>query len=379
LCAGDEPSVTPDIRLYAAILSGALRAWPEDGPDPEGAVHGAVAHGVAALLARKIGRGGRAWPRSFADGLADAARGEMALAGIRERVLPPILDALAEGGVRVLVFKGAHLAHAVYESPELRPRRDTDLLIEETDRDRTRAILERLGYRHVPHVTGSLVMPQFHFRRLDRSGATDQLDVHWRLAVPQAFSGLPTLADLWDASPPIPMLGRAARGLSLADALLVACAHQAAHHSERRILIWIVDVQRIAERLSDREATTFVERATRARVRAVAGHALSIARDLLGARLAPPLAVLAGEVVGRSELSAAYLSPVGPFHGLTLDLRALDGWSARTRLLREQLFPPPAYMHAYAPRSRWPMPVLYLRRMVSGASRWLTADRRGSR
>ncbi|MGH9315351.1 MAG: nucleotidyltransferase family protein, partial [Vicinamibacterales bacterium] len=248
----------PTVALLAAILCGAATSWPGEAPDPEDVVEAAVAHGVAPLLARAIGRAGGAWPRAFFDGLADAARGETALAVVRERALTPVLEALGAGGIRVLLIKGAHLAYAVYESPEFRPRSDTDLLIDETDRDRTRAILERLGCAPVPHVSGELVMPQFHFRRDDRSGAAHHLDVHWRLAVPQAFSALPALADLWDASMPIPALGPTARGPSLADALLVACAHRAAHHSAASALIWIVDVQRIAERVSETEAARFV-------------------------------------------------------------------------------------------------------------------------
>jgi hypothetical protein len=363
------------LTLFAAMLSGSLRDWPDE-VDPSDAVGEAVEHGVAPLLARTIGRTPPMWPPAFIEGVDRAARGEVALAAIREPALTAVLNALAAGGVRALVIKGAHLAHTVYESAYLRPREDTDLLIAETDRDRTREILEACGYAYVPHVSGSLVMPQFHFCREDRSGVADQLDVHWRIAVPQAFCALPLLDELWERSTPIPALGPAARGPSSPDALLIACAHQAAHHSDGCALKWIVDVQRLAERLSDREAGSFVEGATRARVRAVAGRALLLARDLLGARLAPPLAALAAEPIDNRELSAAYLSPVGPVQGLGLDLRALHGWSARTRLVREHLFPPRAYMRAYAPHTRWPIPALYLRRIVHGAARWLAADRR---
>jgi Uncharacterised nucleotidyltransferase len=364
-----------NLTLVAAMVSGTLRAWPEE-MDPGDAVAEAVDHGVAPLVARTIGRTPQMWPPAFIEGVDRAARGEVALAAIREPALAAVLNALAAGGVRALVIKGAHLAHTVYESAYLRPRQDTDLLIAETDRNRTREILEACGYAYVPHISGSLVMPQFHFRREDPSGVADQLDVHWRIAVPQAFCALPLLDELWERSTPIPALGPAARGPSSRDALLISCSHQAAHHSDGCALKWIVDVQRLAERLSDREAESFVERATRARVRAVAGRALLLARDLLGARLAPPLAALADLPLDTRELSAAYLSPVGPVRGLALDLRALSSLRARTRLLREHLFPSPAYMRASASNPRWLMPALYVRRIVTGTAKWLAAERR---
>lgn len=362
----DEPA-----RFLATILRGAPPRWPDDAPDEQEVLEAAVEHSVAPLVSQAlVSTSGT--PRFILEGLAAAARAETVLAVLRERELRPVLEALTAGGVRLLVIKGAHLAQTVYESPELRPRRDTDLLIDETDRDRTRAILERLGYVWVPHISGALVMPQFHFRREDRSGAVHQLDVHWRLAVPQPFSALPRLSDLWDASMPIPAEGPAARWPSPEDALLVACAHRAAHHSDGGALIWIVDVQRVAERLSDSQADRFVECATRSRICAVAGQALSLARDMLGARLSPPLMALAEMPIDRGEATAQYLSPVTAMRSLALDLRALDGWRPRARLLREHLLPPPAYMRtAYAPESRWPLPALYVSRAVTGAAQWL--------
>jgi hypothetical protein len=365
--------------LLARILRGDVNTWPPDAPDPAEAVRIAEHQGVAPLLSRTIGRDTDAWPRVFVEGLRTAAHAQTALALARRAELVRVLRCLMGTKVRALVIKGAHLAFTVYESPELRPRLDTDLLIDESDVDRARDAFARLGYRVVPHVTGTLVMPQFHMLREEPSGFSHQFDVHWRLAVPQAFSELPLLSELWERSAPVASLGPGARGPGLPDALLISCAHRAAHHSEGGLLIWIVDVQRIAERLTEAEAAEFVERASRARITSVAGQALALARDLLGANLGTPLAALADAAPDPGEPSAPYVSHVGAVRGLAIDLRSLTGWRPRFRLLREHLLPPPAYMRgAYAPDSRWPLPALYLRRAVVGAARWLSAGR-GSR
>jgi hypothetical protein len=357
--------------LLGRILRGDVNTWPSEAPDPAEAVRIAEREGVAPLLSRTIGKDTDAWPRVFVEGLRSAAHAQAALALARRAELVRVLRCLMDTKVRALVIKGAHLAFAVYESPELRPRLDTDLLIDELDVDRARDAFARLGYRVVPHVTGTLVMPQFHMLREEPSGFSHQFDVHWRLAVPQAFSELPLLSELWERSAPVASLGPGARGPGLPDALLIACAHRAAHHSEGGLLIWIADVQRITERLTEAEAAEFVERASQARITSVAGQALALARDLLGADLSAPLGPLADAAPDAAEPSAPYVSRVGAVRGLAIDLRSLAGWRLRIRLLREHLLPPPAYMRgAYAPDSRWPLPALYVRRAVVGAARW---------
>ena len=80
-----------------------------------------------------------------------------------------------------------------------------------------------------------------------------------------------------------------------------------------------------------------------------------------------------GSGVAGTEASVAFL------HGeraqlatLASDLRALPSWRDRGVLIYEHLFPPRSYMRGvYAPASRAPLPVLYLRRVVRGAWRWL--------
>jgi hypothetical protein len=60
-----------------------------------------------------------------------------------------------------------------------------------------------------------------------------------------------------------------------------------------------------------------------------------------------------------------------PVDVLAADLRALAGWRARARLLREHLFPRRDYLRTLEGRlGNAPAPLLYARRIVRGASRW---------
>ena len=72
------------------------------------------------------------------------------------------------------------------------------------------------------------------------------------------------------------------------------------------------------------------------------------------------------------EPSAVFLGPgVRKVDVLMDDVRLLPGWRAPLTLLREHLFPDPAYMReSYARGSSAPLLWLYLRRIVTGMSSW---------
>jgi hypothetical protein len=57
---------------------------------------------------------------------------------------------------------------------------------------------------------------------------------------------------------------------------------------------------------------------------------------------------------------------------LRSDLEQLPSWAERLALVREHLFPPPAYMAArYGAGCHWPLlPLLYLDRIIRGATGW---------
>jgi len=54
------------------------------------------------------------------------------------------------------------------------------------------------------------------------------------------------------------------------------------------------------------------------------------------------------------------------------DLRALPTWRARARLVREHLFPDPAFvLESHGVSSRMLLPVLYATRIAGGLAGWL--------
>lgn len=304
-------------------------------------------------------------PQSDGALLREEARSQIAIAAVRQRELPVVLEALHREGVDVVLIKGAHLAGSVYAEPCLRPRADTDLLIRAWERDRAVAALAGIGYSRQPIQTGETVLGQILFDREGTVGGA--LDVHVRIARPHLAAALFDVDELLSRAVALPRMGSRARGLSLPDALALACVHRVAHHATHDLLLWTYDVHLLIRAFSPEDLEAFTALAIGRRMTALCRFA--IARS---ARAFPDPS--AAEILRRlgaadpAEPSAALLGRRGGLDDLRMDLRAIPGWRARTALIAGHLLPPAAYMRTKYPRSsRAALPWLYVRRVLEGA------------
>jgi hypothetical protein len=277
-----------------------------------------------------------------------------------------VLAQFCGGGVRPLVMKGAALSHLIYPG-QVRPRNDDDVLVAPGDFAAAADILMRCGYVPATQVTAPELTGQQLFHR-QAFGVTHYLDLHVRPLNPLAFADLPSFDELWESSIAVPPLG-GVRAIGLVHALLFACAHRVAHHTPTEDPVWLLDIDRLARRLSSEEWERFAAVALRARCarlsaselrRAVTEHATPV----------PEAAFVALDAAGR-EPSAAHLTPRGPLQVQWLNLRHARSWRLRLALVRAHLLPPPAYMRArFGLRPNQRLGWAYTKRLVGGATRW---------
>lgn len=349
-------------------ICAALRGESPRPSDPAAFVDLAVTEGVAPLLWQSPSRVGLS--PACIDLLREEVRCQLALAAIREPELRRVLAALAMAGVDALLIKGAHVAYAFYAEPSLRPRNDTDLLIRPGHEQRAQTVLEALGYRRQPAITGVAVQGQAIY---DCDGVPGSvLDVHWRLASPVVAAELFDFSALWDRAQPMSALGPGARAPHPLDALAIAAVHLIAHHPNERGLLWLHDLRVLADALGPDGRAAFVDDTRKRRVTKVCAEALrrSHSRFLSDATAALVDTLACDE----PEPSAALIDCHSPSEQALMDVRALRGWRARTAYLAGHLFPPSDYMRRrYAPGSRAPLPWLYAARIIRGAGKWISA------
>src|SRR5947207_1841883 len=240
-------------QWVGGVLRGDVAQWPDD---PRTHVDALEEHAVGPL----------AYARLPHPALREIALRAAAAETLRLEDLRALLAALGRREVRVLIIKGTALAYDVYEAPELRPRADTDLLIDRRDIGSARAAFADLGYdarllSGDPHANR-----QQAFARRDRFGVEHVYDLHWDIANTPVVREALRFDELLARSMPLPRIAEAARAPSHVDALLLACIHRVAHHHDSDRLIWLYDIHLLRQRISPAEQEAFWRRAAERRV-----------------------------------------------------------------------------------------------------------------
>jgi hypothetical protein len=363
-------------HLLAAVLSGAVDASDIERHGAAALLAAARAHDVVPLTAERLQRVPGLNPESRSVFDVEAHRATAADLA-REAELRRLLAALSAAGIEALLIKGSHLAYSCYSRPDLRARIDTDLLIARADRERADAVLTRqLGYVADSKPSGDLTATQKLYVLTRNEVDVHLVDLHWRLASPQVFAHVLSFEELRARALPLPALGAAAYGPAGVHALLIACMHRVAHHhDEADQFKWLYDIHLIASTLTDADWRGFADLAVDREIGAVTRESLERSRVWFGTPVPDSVHNDSRLVTAaQREGTAAFLRVRPKAHEVMDDFRALSSWRDRVRLAREHLFPSAAYMRTiYAPASRWPLPLLYLRRIGSGAGAWLKA------
>ncbi len=360
------------LDVLAVVVRGDMPQWPANRTDQDRLLQLASEHGVDVLVATREAALSSC-PADLGGRLALIARDAAVIEAVRERELRLVLETLHHQGVQALLAKGTALAYTVYQSPEHRPRVDTDVLVAQTHVEVAIRALEAHGYTRTPQNVGQLVSHQIALARLDAHGVWHAIDLHWKVVNPHVFANLVTVEELMAGSVALPALGPRARTLSAAHALVIATVHLAAHHTHQLRLIWLYDLHLLCGRLTFPEFAAVVELARSRGLATVCATGLHAARRWFDTRVPDEILAALDAVDAATEEPARYLAgSAGKLATLKSDLRVLPSWRARARLLYEHAFPPADFMLRSYHRSRrtW-LPALYVHRMITGGLRWL--------
>lgn len=359
------------------LLAAALRG--EAPPCPPGPVETwlpelldrANLHGVHALLHRQS----LPWPHEAVQAIRERALAQAAWELRHEQAVQGALQALSRAGLRPLIIKGTALAYSLYDSPVLRARGDTDLLVGAGEARVAGEALSADGWTRLP--SGDEAAYQATYLRHWPDG-THAIDLHWKINNSEVLSRLFTHDELLAVSEPVPALGPHALAPNPVDALLIACLHRATHrtqpylvdgaaHHEPDRLIWLMDIHLLAGRLSQAEWSRWTAAALDKGLAGCCLEALESAVAALGTQ--PPGQVLSTLAAAPKGHASEYLHSES-LRQHWLDMQASGSASGRLRWLSHRLFPPADYMRRkYASAQvRW-LPWLYLRRAATGLAR----------
>jgi hypothetical protein len=331
-------------------LRGETAPWPQSISEDES--RALAAHGMLPLVFR-LG------------GIASLRQGALEAAVIEALRLADLREVLSALGGAALIVKGTALAYSIYPTPELRPRLDTDLLIDRGEIGRVRRALASIGFAETPTSGDELGVRQHSFARQDRFGVTHSYDVHLDIANNAVAADALRYGELRARAVPLSAVAPDALGPCNADALLHACIHRVVHHHDSDRLIWLYDIHLLRERMTDEEHRQFWELAGGRRVAAISLASVEAANRIFGGVSPPSMDVVT------NEPSSAFLDRHRRYSAVIAgDLAALPGWRARFKRLRQLAFPPPSFMmRSFGAPWRVVLPLLYAYRGFRGVTR----------
>lgn len=137
--ARTERTRAADVELRAIV--GAL-----GGAAPRGLLDAVEAHGLAPLLRRHLRTLDLPLPADLAQTLTALAVRHREASRVHTATLIELAGTLESRGIETVFLKGAVLAHELYPAPELRPRRDIDVLVAPQDAVAALTVLSELGF-----------------------------------------------------------------------------------------------------------------------------------------------------------------------------------------------------------------------------------------
>jgi len=140
----------------------------------------AEAHGLSPLVHHHLAHAGVAPPLEVQQQLFGLATRHRTANSARFAVLVRILDAFDAASIRVLVLKGAALAHILYPAPALRPLSDIDLLVEPGQTEHAQAVLASLGFAADPRPPDQRFVGHHHLPPavMVQEGIFIQVEIH---------------------------------------------------------------------------------------------------------------------------------------------------------------------------------------------------------
>jgi len=329
-------------------------------------------HGIALLLV-EAAPGLAGWPEAAADKIKEEARLQSFWELSHREVTGQLVEALHDAGIPALILKGTALAYSLYPKSELRRRGDSDLLIESTDRAKTRAVFEACGFTQ-----WSDVRPlQECWQSETKLGFNHTVDLHWRISASAAISGLLETNLPRKRSVALSLLSPNARSVGAIDNLLLICINRAQHGKfgyqvgrtrlfENDRLIWALDIDLMTASFDESDWDEVVESASASGSADIVLSGLQMAQRLLQTSIPEPVLAKLKEQSNDARLTC-YLEVRSGRKRLMLDLAASPTLGDKMRLLHFKLYPSEDLINERFPDAQgWPIAALRARRLVSG-------------
>ena len=268
----------------------------------------------------------------------------------------------------VLLIKGSHLAYSHYPAPYIRTRCDTDMLFPDRMSAGTAGcMLQDLGYERRISIYGDLISHVVAYDKRSVDGVTFTLDLHYKINNYHFFADILSFKELTGRAVSLNGLALNAKAPCPVDALIIACLHRLAHGPEgaSNRLIWLYDIHLLAGGFTENEWDAFITLCKTKRICGMCLDGLRMAQNAFLTRIPESIMRILHANIKEDKINIRITQS-----RIMMDLANLGylhDFRKRCLLLKEHLFPAPAYMFAkYKTDHIFMLPYLYIRRLLTG-------------
>lgn len=373
------------IDEFLAVAVRACRAG-QDAPwtlatnvDPAKVWERAEFHGIAFLLNAHEQHLTK-WPETLIDRMAEEARLIALWEATHQKSVSQVVDALAQAGIESVVMKGTALAYAFHAEPATRRRGDTDLLVRPEDQDRTRAILQELGWYRKDDPHGLYYQEGWLH---DAAGFfVHAIDLHWEPSDRPVLQPVLPIDTFFEGKRAMPTLQTHAFHPDPTIMIVHAVINQKWHAlhgydtengrlAAARRLIWSVDFDLLCEAMEHQDWVRLHAHCNTHGVGPLVAEALrGMSADLHNSIPESVLAKL--DLAPMDDTLIRYFANPDSLAQFWIDLRRARSWEQKRRLLSTRALPPRDHLlEKYPDATKWPTALLQGRMLLETAGRAL--------
>ncbi|GAA0266964.1 hypothetical protein GCM10009127_03210 [Alteraurantiacibacter aestuarii] len=373
---GDIPAID---EFLAGLGRPGPMVWPTDlAPVSASAVMQRVNfHGVVHQLHARLPE-----LANFPAGLLQDLRKAAALQALWEEshraTLVHVLELFHAAGIDVLVMKGTALAYSLYPSAAARSRTDSDLLVRKEQLARAREILGECGYDCLAQ--GRIFQESWWAD--SGIGFVHSFDLHWQVTNMPALRRLFDVEECFARSRPLPKLCGSARGTDPVTTFMQGCVNQSLHeHYGYYVdgeklkgtvrLIWLLDNHLLASSFSQEDWSELTGSVMQRHLAPICLAMLEQTVSLFGTQV-PQATLEQWRAAPSTNWVTHYIGTANGFSRFRSDLQGCPDMRSRFDLVTARLCPGRDQMRERFPDlGDWPLPILYLLRLVAGPFRLL--------
>jgi len=266
---------------------------------------------------------------------------------LKQRALTELFDAFHQAGLSdIVIFKGTALAYSQYTKPWLRPRSDTDCLIDQQQKPDFERVLLEVGYRKKFAIEGNYVSYQSTYSKQLSQRSELNIDLHWRVSNRQILAKAYHINQLTEQADTLKdTLSPNIRIPCPVDSILLAAIHRIGHHAHEERLAWLYDIHLLTQTLDESHWQQLCEKAAKKKIVAITLETLLLCHTVLQTNIPDVAQQQLTKLSQKTELSHFFLNRKLPeWRYFIHDLKGLDSHQQQLQFVIETLFPNPSYL-----------------------------------